>query len=333
MGGVDPDDPIQVRFGKPFGEEPTGKDRPDLLRIHPSHGHNQTIVNGISRIGYMTGGQAARWVDEDMADTIAGKAVDFIETHKEEPFFLFFSLHDIHVPRTPHSRFAGKSGLGPRGDVILQLDWCTGEILDALDRFGLAEDTLVIFTSDNGPVLDDGYVDQAVELNGKHQPAGPYRGGKYSAFEAGTRVPMIVRWPGKVKPGQSSALLCQIDYYASLAKMQEQKLAAEAAPDSLDVLAAMLGKSEQGRQTLVEQARAIALRDGDWKYIEPRQGPKVFANTGIESGFLGKPQLYHLGEDEGEKQNLAGEKVERLRKMQAMLKKIREQGRTRPVGE
>ncbi len=144
---------------------------------------------------------------------------------------------------------------------------------------------------------------------------------------------MIVRWPGKVKPGQSSALLCQIDYYASLAKMQEQKLAAEAAPDSLDVLAAMLGKSEQGRQTLVEQARAIALRDGDWKYIEPRQGPKVFANTGIESGFLGKPQLYHLGEDEGEKQNLAGEKVERLRKMQAMLKKIREQGRTRPVGE
>ena len=331
--GLDPDDPIQVRFGKPVGEEPTGKDRPDLLRIHPSHGHNQTIVNGISRIGYMTGGQAARWVDEDMADTIAGKAVDFIETHKEDPFFLFFSLHDIHVPRTPHSRFAGKSGLGPRGDVILQLDWCTGEILDALDRFGLAEDTLVIFTSDNGPVLDDGYVDQAVELNGKHQPAGPYRGGKYSAFEAGTRVPMIVRWPGKVKPGQSSALLCQIDYYASLAKMQEQKLAAEAAPDSLDVLAAMLGKSEQGRQTLVEQARAIALRDGDWKYIEPRQGPKVFANTGIESGFLGKPQLYHLGEDEGEKQNLAGEKVERLRKMQAMLKKIREQGRTRPVGE
>ena len=205
--------------------------------------------------------------------------------------------------------------------------------MDALDRFGLTEDTLVIFTSDNGPVLDDGYVDQAVELNGKHQPAGPYRGGKYSAFEAGTRVPMIVRWPGKVKPGQSSALLCQIDYYASLAKMQEQKLAAEAAPDSLDVLAAMLGKSEQGRQTLVEQARAIALRDGDWKYIEPRQGPKVFANTGIESGFLGKPQLYHLGEDEGEKQNLAGEKVERLRKMQAMLKKIREQGRTRPVGE
>lgn len=331
--GLDPSDPIQVRFGKPVGDEPTGKDRPELLKLHPSHGHNQTIVNGISRIGYMTGGKSARWVDEDMADTLAGKAVHFIEEHQEEPFFLFFSLHDIHVPRTPHSRFAGKSGLGPRGDVILQLDWCTGEILETLDRLNLADDTLVIFTSDNGPVLDDGYKDEAVELNGDHHAAGPYRGGKYSAFEAGTRVPMIVRWPNQVKPGESNALVCQIDYFASLANLQEQKLEDDAAPDSMDVMAAILGKSEQGRETLVEQARALSLRQGNWKYIEPWKGPKVFANTGIESGFLGKPQLYHLGEDQGETKNLAGENPEMLKKMQSQLQEIRQQGRTRPLGE
>ena len=331
--GLDPKDPIQVRFGKPVGEEPTGKDNPDLLKLHPSHGHNQTIVNGISRIGYMTGGKSARWVDEDMADTLAGKAVHFIEEHKEEPFFLFFSLHDIHVPRTPHGRFAGKSGLGPRGDVILQLDWCTGEILEALDRLNLADDTLVIFTSDNGPVLDDGYMDQAVELNGKHSSAGPYRGGKYSAFEAGTRVPMIVRWPKQVKPGESDALVCQIDYFASLAKLQDQELSDEAAPDSMNVMDAILGQSDQGRESLVEQAKALSLRHGDWKYIEPWKGPKVFANTGIESGFLGKPQLYHLGEDQGETKNLATENVQMLKKMQTQLKEIRQQGRTRPIGD
>ncbi|MBN2316171.1 MAG: sulfatase-like hydrolase/transferase, partial [Sedimentisphaerales bacterium] len=139
--GLDPYDPIQVSFGKPIGDEPTGKDHPELLKIHPSHGHNQTIVNGISRIGYMSGGKSARWVDEDMADAITEKAKDFIEKHKDQRFFLYFATHDIHVPRVPHPRFAGKSGLGPRGDVILQLDWCVGEITKTLDHLNLTEGT------------------------------------------------------------------------------------------------------------------------------------------------------------------------------------------------
>jgi len=193
--GLDPTDPIEVSFAGPVGDEPTGKNHPELLKMHPSHGHDQTIVNGISRIGYMKGGQAARWVDEDIADTITAKATDFISAHKDRPFFLYFATHDIHVPRVPHPRFAGTSGLGPRGDVILQLDWCVGEILKTLDRLKLADDTLLIFTSDNGPVVDDGYKDQAVERLGGHKPSGPLRGGKYSAFDAGTRVPFIVRWP------------------------------------------------------------------------------------------------------------------------------------------
>ena len=121
--GLDRHDPIQVSFGQKIGDEPTGKEHPELLKVHPSHGHDMTIVNGISRIGFMAGGKSARWVDEDMADIYVAKARAFVEqqvaTRHDQLFFLYLATHDIHVPRVPHSRFAGQSGLGPRGDVIL----------------------------------------------------------------------------------------------------------------------------------------------------------------------------------------------------------------------
>ena len=328
--GLDPKDPIRVSFGKPIGDEPTGKDHPELLKMHPSHGHNQTIINGISRIGYMSGGKTARWVDEDMADTITGKAKEFIEKHKDRPFFLYFSTHDIHVPRVPHPRFAGKSGLGPRGDAIVQFDFCTGEILKTLDRLNLAENTLVIFTSDNGPVVDDGYKDQAVEKLNGHKPSGPLRGGKYSAFDAGTRVPFIVRWPGRVEKGLSDALVCQIDLMASFAALTGRKLAPEDAPDSFDILAALLGKSPAGRDHLVEHARVLSLIKGQWKYIEPGKGPKINKNTNTELGLDRQPQLYNLKNDLGEKHNVASEHPEIVRELAGLLKKIRDDGRTRP---
>ena len=133
-----------------------------------------------------------------------------------------FSLHDIHVPRVPHARFRGVSGMGARGDVIAQMDWSVGEILAALDRLKLADRTLVIFTSDNGPVVDDGYKDDAVAKLGTHTPAGPFRGGKYSNFEGGTRVPWLLRWPSRVKPAVSDALISQVDLFASLAALTGQ---------------------------------------------------------------------------------------------------------------
>ena len=200
--GLDPHDPIRVSYAKPIGDEPTGAANLELLKVKPSHGHDQTIVNGISRIGFMTGGKAARWVDEDMADGFTREAVAFIERHAAAPFFLEFATHDIHVPRVPHPRFAGTSGCGVRGDVIQELDWSVGQVLDTLDRLKLADRTLVLFTSDNGPVVDDGYADGAVrDLNG-HRPAGPLRGGKYSLFEGGTRVPFAgpLARPGPARP-------------------------------------------------------------------------------------------------------------------------------------
>ena len=327
--GLDPADPIRVSYGEKIGNDPTGRENPDLLKVKLSRGHDNTIVNGVSRIGYMTGGKAARWVDEDMADTITGKAVKFIEQHAASPFFLFFSTHDIHVPRVPHARFAGKTGLGPRGDVIAELDWCVGELLAALDRLKLAENTLVIFSSDNGPVLDDGYADQAVEKLGDHQPAGPWRGGKYSIYEGGTRVPFVLRWPARIRPGVSDSLVSQLDLTASLGALTEQKLPRDAAPDSVNILPALLGESRQGRDHLVEHANLLALRRGNWKYIAARAGgKKEKAAKGDKQRAPAEPELYDLQADPGETKNLIATQPVVAQEMAAQLQKNRERGRS-----
>lgn len=319
--GLDPKDPIAVDYKQPIGNGPTGKANPDLLRVHPSHGHDQTIVNGVSRIGYMTGGTSALWKDEDMADVFTRKAVSFIERSKGKPFFLMFSLHDPHVPRMPHPRFVGTTGMGPRGDAIAQADWCVGEVLSALERLELTDNTLVIFTSDNGPVIDDGYRDEAVAKLGDHNPAGPFRGGKYSNFEAGTRVPFIVRWPSRVKQGVSDALVSQIDFLASFAALLRRPLTE--ATDSENVLPALLGESRTGRSVLVEQAGSLSLRNGSWKYIEPSKGPRINANTNTELGNDPEPQLYDLAGDPGEQKNLATLHPEKVKELAAVLDALR----------
>ncbi len=321
--GLDPADPIEVSYKTPFPGQPTGKANPELLRVHPSHGHDQFILNGISRIGHMKGGKSALWKDEDMADVFTQQAVDFITAGKDKPFFLYFAAHDPHVPRVPHPRFVGKSGMGPRGDAILQFDACVGRLLDTLDQHGLAENTLIILSSDNGPVVDDGYQDEAVEKLGSHLPAGPLRGGKYSAFEGGTRVPFIVRWPARVKAGVSDALVCQVDFPATFAALMEQDFKDTTAPDSMNVLPALLGESKTGRDHLIVQAGPLALREGTWKYIEPAQGPKKNKNTNSETGADPAGQLYDLSTDLGEKKNLLTEQTERAAKMAAKLKELR----------
>lgn len=326
---LDPADPIKVSFQGPIGSEPTGKKNPEMLRVRPSHGHDMAIVNGVSRIGYMTGGESALWKDETMAEVFLRRGIDFIRDNRRDPFFLYFPTQDIHVPRLPNERFVGKTPMGPRGDVIAQLDWTVGEILRELDRQGLAQNTIVIFSSDNGPVVDDGYRDQAVEKLGSHKPSGPWRGGKYSNFEAGTRVPMMLRWPARVKPGVSDALVSQVDFLASFAALTSQTLLREAGPDSMNVLPALLGESKQARDTLVEQARALSLRQGKWKLIEPNAGPAIQQNTNTEMGTGAEPQLYDVGADPSEKQNLAAQHPERVQQMTAMLNKIRSDGRTR----
>jgi arylsulfatase A-like enzyme len=320
---LDKNDPIKVSYTGPIDPAaPTGKKNPELLKLHPSHGHDMTIVNGISRIGYMAGGNAARWKDEDFADILVKKANAYIAEQKKGPFFLYFSTHDIHVPRIAHPRFAGKSGMGARGDVLLQLDWTVGEIEKTLKENGLLENTLIIFTSDNGQVIDDGYKDEAVEKLGKHKPGGIYRGGKYSAFEAGTRVPFIVSWDGVIEAGKvNDAMFSQIDLYASLVSLAGASINPGQAPDSKDNLAVLLNRSQEPRTFLIEQSlnSTLSLLIGNWKYIEPSKGPAINKDTNTELGNLPAPQLYDLSKDPGETKNLAEQYPGKVSEMKLIL--------------
>lgn len=319
---LDPKDPIEVNYQTKVGDDPTGKDHPELLKqkSSPGQGHNQTIVNGIGRIGYMSGGHMARWVDEEVSTTFLTKAQGFIEENQKEPFFLYFALTEPHVPRMPATMFKGKSGLGLRGDAILQLDWTIGELMKKLKALQLDKNTIIVFTSDNGPVLDDGYQDGAVALNNGHTAAGPLRGGKYSALEGGTRVPFIVNWPAQVKPKVSSALVSQIDLLASFSKLTNQAIPTGEASDSENQLEALLGRSTKGRSVFIEQGGALSIIKEGWKYITPSKGTAYMVNVGIESGNATDLQLYNLNEDIGEKNNLATKYPEKTKELADLLK-------------
>lgn len=326
-GGVpdlDPNDPIAVSYTGMIGDEPTGLSDPQLLKQRADTQHSNTIVNGISRIGFMSGGKRARWVDEEIPMVLNAKVKDFIASHMNQPFFLYYPFPNIHVPRAPNKRFAGKTKLGARGDVIEEMDWMVGEVTRLLDSLGIAENTLIIFSSDNGPVLDDGYEDFAVKLNNGHQPAGIFRGGKYSAFEAGTRVSTITCWPGTIQPGVSAALCSQVDLLASLAALTGQQLPAGAAQDSRNELDAWLGRSKQGREYLLEESYTLSLRRNTWKYIAPQQVPVPdwLKNKKIEPGLEQVPQLYDLKKDPGEKHNLADQHPDIVKALKAELEKI-----------
>lgn len=319
--GLDPNDPIQIDYRKNFEGEPTGKANPELLKMKWEHGHNNSIVNGIPRIGFMKGGEKAKWVDEDMADYFLDEAQEYVKKHKDGPFFLYYALQQPHVPRTPHPRFVGKTGMGPRGDVIVEADWCIGELLKTLENEGILENTLIVFSSDNGPVLNDGYYDDAVEKIGNHKPAGKLRGGKYSLFEAGTRVPFITYWKGHIEPKTSDAMVSQIDLFSSIAAMvgSDEKVA-----DSKNLLDAFLGKSERGRKELVIEATGrTAYRSENWAYIPPHKGSPIIRSVNIEIGNDTLPQLYNLKKDIEQQKNLAAENPEKLNEMKTAFEEIR----------
>ena len=327
VANYDPMAPISVSYGKPFPGEPLGKDHPELLtklKPAPHHGHDMAIVNGISRIGYMKGGGKALWKDENIADSLTSKAVDFIRRESRHPFFLYVGTNDVHVPRYPHERFRNKSGLGYRGDAILQFDWTVGQVIEALRREGILENTLILLTSDNGPVVDDGYADRSVELLGDHRPWGDLRGGKYSCFEAGTRVPFVVSWPGRVKPGVSDALVSHIDLFATMAALLGSRYEAPAAPDSRNQLPTWLGCTRKGRPYVIEAAGSLSIYDGKWKYITPNNGSPYFKLTNIESGNSKQDQLYHIRKDRSERENLATRNPKLLNRLRALLEQEKE---------
>jgi arylsulfatase A-like enzyme len=335
---LDPRDPLWVGDQLPAGnEQPTGISHRTTLKMDWSHGHNGTIHNGISRIGYYTGGHAARFRDEDLADKWVEKSVAWLEAQRAEPFFLFFASHDLHVPRVTHERFQGATRLGPRADAIVELDWCVGELMKTLDRLGLADNTIVLFCSDNGPVLDDGYKDFAVEKVSRHRAAGPYRGGKYSVYEGGTRTPFIVRWKGRVQPGVSDEVVCTIDLAASFAAIAKAKVPADAVPDSFDVSRALLGeRGAKGREHLIlqdnGQAGNYGFRVGNWKLV--RHDSKKARNMIVERRLEDTPvpvfQLFDLAKDPGETTDVLERNPEIAERLKTRLAELIAAGRSRP---
>jgi arylsulfatase A len=327
--GSDPDNPMEITFTdnardpNPYGN-PTGLSHPEVVRQRGDIQHSGVIVNGVPRIGFMGGGEKSWWRDEDFPEIFTQKAIDFIDSTGDDPFFLFFAFNEIHVPRIPNEMFVGKSTMGPRGDAIVQMDYMVGKIMTALVERGLIENTLVIFSSDNGPVLDDGYADQAWELLGDHKPAGPFRGGKYSIFEGGNRIPTITYWPGVISGGQvNEALWTQTDFFISFARLAGYEVPNGQAIDSEDMLDVILGRSGHGREYLLEEAGTFALRKGQWKYILPKQGAPATISFDdrkkIEMGVISIPQLYNLDDDPGEQNNLAEQFPERVNIMHQKL--------------
>ena len=308
--GLDPNDPIEVNYQKNFKGEPTGLENPELLTMNWHHGHNSSIVNGIPRIGFMRGGEAAKWSDIDMADHFLNGIQKYIKSHKGKPFFLYYPMQQPHVPRTPHPRFEGLSELGPRGDAIVEADWCLGELKKTLEAEGIIDNTLIIFSSDNGPVLNDGYYDDSDVKNGDHLPSGPFRGGKYSLFEAGTRVPFFTYWKGKIKPGVSDSMVSQLDLLSSLAQLVGSEVRTA---DSLPLLELLMGQSDEGRDEMVIEATSrTAFKRGDWVMIPPYEGPAVNDKVKIELGNDSDFHLYNLSEDIEQQNNLAAQKPDKL---------------------
>lgn len=322
---LDPKDPLYVgrklvdvqKAGST--QYPDAKKNPDAMTYYQStHGHNNSVINGIGRIGFMAGGKSALWNDETMTDEFVKQAEIYIAANKDKPFFLYYAAQNIHVPRAPNPRFQGTTKLGYRGDSMVEFDWATGEILKTLEEHGLTENTIVIFSSDNGPAYDDGYDDGTTvktsteESDRGHDGSGRYRGGKYQIYEGGTRVPFIIRWPAKMKPGISDALVNQIDFIASFANLFEIELAEHDARDSRNTLKAFLGEDPEGQDVMIEEARrTLAMRKGDWKYIAPAKKKKDKSNA----------ELYNLADDPSESKNVIENHPEVA---EAMAKKLQD---------
>ena len=292
--------------------------------------------------GNMEGGEGARWTDEELIDQFVGKLVSQLESlAKQQPFFLFYTPTQPHVgsrsvggqQHWPNARFQGTSQAGPFGDVVHELDWSVGEILNALDRLGLAEDTLVIFSSDNG-----GYTRN---FNG-HRPNGSIlRGGKGDLVEGGHRVPFIARWPGRITPGTRSAETISLtDMMATFAAIVGKDLPSSAGPDSYNVLPALLGsKLPDANRPMVMLSGgigALSIRSGRWKLIDGQ------GDCGYAHFRSGKPmpepkpgdppaQLYDLVEDLGESNNLYNQHPERVQRLHDLLQRIKDEGRSRPL--
>ncbi len=319
--GLEPDDPIRMLPDKRPGFERNYLERPRL---------------GLAAALGVSGGKAARYEHQQLAVMLTQRAVRWIrEQSSHQPFFLYFAHRNIHGPLRPNARFRGKSEIGVYGDFLLELDWSVGEVLGALDEQGLADNTLVLFTSDNGAIQTYREIVDSAEVQG-HRINGPLRGQKTDAYEGGCRVPLLARWPGKISPGtESEALVALTDLLATFADYFDVTLSENAGEDSFSFLGAMLGHKPRQvvREALVTDSyRAVmAIRRGDWKLILAQHGGGVATEDLPVDPEIPAGQLYHLGRDIGESTNLYERHPNRVRELTELLRTYRETGRSTPA--
>ncbi len=267
----DSDDPIEVSYKKKVGNDYTGKENPEMLSMNPHSGHDGTVVNGISRIGWMSGGKQARWKDEDMGECLLNEAKSYISANTNQPFFLYYATHNAHEPRVPSSTFRGKSKAGIYGDVIEEFDYYVGQIVETLKQEGIYDNTILIISSDNGPMVKEGYQDGAMEHINGHNPFGNLRGEKYSLHEGGTRVPFIFSWPDRVKvPFEQKQCFTYLDLLSTLPALTNLEIVQEERNDSRDASLLFLQyDAPLYRDYIMTQNNGgqIAIRKANWKYI------------------------------------------------------------------
>jgi len=274
----------------------------------------------------------------DVLPTLASKAVDYIgdraaAARTGTPFFLYLPLASPHTPIQPTGEWRGKSGLNPYADFVMQTDWAVGQVLRKLEDHGLAENTLVIVTSDNG-CSPQAKFDELLAKG--HDPSYVFRGHKADIFEGGHRIPFLVRWPAKVKPGQvSDQLLCLTDLTATCADIIDVKLPDDAAEDSVSFLPALLGEAKEPlREAVVHHSinGSFALRQGKWKLeLCPGSGGWSPPRPGRDkTDDLPPIQLYDLATDIGEQENLEAEQPEVVSRLTALLEKYVADGRSTP---
>ncbi len=295
---------------------------------------------------------------EDTAINLSKAAVAFVDKHKDQPFFLYYPTTNIHFPLTPNSRFKGSTKAGVYGEFVVEFDWAVGQLLEALDRNGLADNTIVVLTSDNG-ARPPGKLRELAAFQG-HKCNGPWRGTKRHIYEGGHRVPLIVRWPGKVKKGSvSNETVCLTDFFATFASMLKQHVGRNAGEDSYDLNDVLQGRPYEQplREATVHHSVAgqFAIRQGEWKLIEgsgdgdyprddkgrmevktrtPQRDPTTRKWLKLDYFQLqpdGQYQLYNLKHDPGEKKDLASQHPEKVQELVVLLQRYRKDTRSAPL--
>lgn len=273
---------------------------------------------------------APGWKFDEILPELTRRAVKHIHDRAEQdqPFFLYFSMTSPHEPVVPSKDFRGKSGVSPIADFLIETDWSAGQIVQAIDDAGIAEDTIVIFTADNG---HSHYTGWNTLVDAGHMPSGPYRGHKGDIWEGGHRVPLVIRWPKKISAGSSSdTLVCLTDLYASFAQLLGQDLPDNGAEDSISFLSSMLGKvSQQPRTTLVNHSNhgEFAYRSGPWKLVYKMSDRNLERSRGKST----IAELYNLSSDIAEANDLAASQPERVKQLSDELATLIEAGSSRKL--